>query len=82
MCFGFLTRSKFGEYKDAIRNSVKKWPLEKEASVKDFQMLITVPAIMPLIENIVYYTIKKEVTEVILPGNARYFNILEYVYHE
>jgi hypothetical protein len=72
MCFGFLTRSKFGEYKDAIRKSVKNWPLEKEAIVKDFQMLITVPSIMPLIENIVYYTIKKEVPEVVLPGNARY----------
>ncbi|CBY31022.1 unnamed protein product [Oikopleura dioica] len=79
MCFGFLTRSKFGEYKDAIRNSVKKWPLEKEASVKDFQMLITVPAIMPLIENIVYYTIKKEVTEVILPDNINLKEILKTV---
>ena len=75
MCFGFLTRSKFGEYKEAIRNSVKNWPLEKAATVKDFQMLITVPSIMPLIENIVYYTIKKEVPEVILPGTAPYSDI-------
>jgi len=79
MCFGFLTRSKFGEYKDAIRNSVKNWPLEKETRVRDLQMLITVPAIMPLIENIVYYTIKKEVPEVILPNNINLKEILKTV---
>lgn len=70
MCFGFLTRSKFGGYKEEIRKSVKNWPLDKDFHVKDFQMLITVPSIMPLIENIVYYTIKKEVPEVILPGKS------------
>ena len=71
MCFGFLTRSRFAEYKEEIRKSVENWPLEKEHVVRDFQMLITVPSIMPLVENIVYYSIKQEVSDVVLPGKAR-----------
>jgi len=58
LCLGILQRENFDDYKRAFRSSVEGWPLNSNQKVSDVQLLISVPAIITLLEKIAISKLK------------------------
>ena len=60
LCLGILDINKFDSYRQKFRESVENWPLTKENSAKEVQLLISIPASILLLEKIIFFKLRKE----------------------
>lgn len=60
LCLGILNINKFDSYRQKFRESVENWPLTKENSAKEVQLLISIPASILLLEKIIFFKLRKE----------------------